>query len=386
MARSIDSLFAQIGEEDVEGGDSTPVAAPSRPEPEPAAEPSAHESAEVEAEGDGEAELEATGPVAVAGKHLMEAVSVYLLGASDQRPALAEAVSAAVEEARSLNALDGLAEALDKLLVHTVPDPEAEAFAREIMSPAVESRMAIRLGFVKDEARRKALIQAYSGLGDSMAEVISDALSATDDRSARSTYVSALVALGRSGMRVVERMVKDSRWFVVRNGVAVLGEVGGEEAVGLLTGTLANEDARVRRETVLSLARIGGKDASGLVVGMLDDAEPAVRAAAARAVSVLKVEDGHRQLMEIVEQGDEDAVIEQALRALGQLGDPAAVPVIEKHAVGSFFSKPPTEIRIAALSALGAIGTPHAMSVVEGAGSDKDADIRSAAQQILSAR
>ncbi len=386
MARSIDSLFAQTGEEDVGEGDSTLGAPRPQPEPEPVAERSAGDSAEVEAGGDGEAEPQMTGPVAVAGKHLAEAVSAYLLGISDQRPALAEAVRAAVEEARSLNALDGLAEAMDALLVQPVPDPEAEAFARELMNPAVESRMGIRLGFVKDEARRHALIEAYSGLGDSMAEVISDALSATDDRSARRTYVSALVALGRSGMRVVERMIEDSRWFVVRNGVAVLGEVGGEEAISLLNGTLANEDPRVRGKTVLSLARIGGEDASMLVVGMLNDHESVVRVAAARAVSVLKVERARRQLMDILEQGDEDAVIEQVLRALGQLGDPVAVLAIEKHAVGSFFSKPATEVRIAALSALGAIGTPHAMSVVEDAGSDKDADVRSAAQQILSGR
>ncbi len=86
--------------------------------------------------------------------------------------------------------------------------------------------------------------------------------------------------------------------------------------------------------------------------------------------------------MDILEKGDEDAVVEQVMRALGQLGDPFAVPLIEKRAVGSFFSKPPVEVRVAALSALGAIGTPHAMSVVEGA---RD-EIRAVVQQILAAK
>ena len=79
-------------------------------------------------------------------------------------------------------------------------------------------------------------------------------------------------------------------------------------------------------------------------------------------------------------------MVEQVVRALGQLGDPFAVPLIEKRAVGSFFYKPSVEVRVAALSALAAIGTPHAMSVVEGATDDKDAKIRAVVQQILSGK
>ena len=92
---------------------------------------------------------------------------------------------------------------------------------------------------------------------------------------------------------------------------------------------------RVRRETVLSLAKIGGEDAAQLVVEMLNDSYADVRTAAARAVSVLKAERAFKPLLGILQIGGDDSVIEQVLRALGQLGDPAAVPLIEKRAVGS---------------------------------------------------
>lgn len=137
---------------------------------------------------------------------------------------------------------------------------------------------------------------------------------------------------------------------------------------------------------MLSLAKIGGEDAALLVIGMLNDSDPDVRATVSRGVSVLKVARAHKPLMDILEKGDEDTVIEQVIRALGQLGDPFAVPLIEKRASGSFFSKLHVEMRVAALSALGAIGTPHAMSVAEGAKDDKDPKVRAAAQQILAAR
>jgi len=317
---------------------------------------------------------------------LDEAVSAYLMATSDQRPDLADALRVVVEEAREANALHGLAGTMDALLVQPVPDPEAEALAEELMNAATQMTMALRLGSLREERERADLVHAYAKLGDPMASAIADALTETDDRLARKTYVSALVALGQSGLRVVEVMLDDSRWFVARNGIAVLGEVGGETTVGHLTGTLAHEDPRVRRETVLSLAKIGGEDASLLVVGMLNDSDPKVRASAARAASVLKVERAHKPLMNILDEGDEDTVIEQVIRALGQLGDPSAVPLIKKKAVASFFSKPPMEIRLAALSALGAIGTPHAMSLVEATEADKDPKIRAVVQQILAAR
>ena len=424
-ARSIDSLFAELEAEEVvedqsaspeepeleaEAAASEPAVESAEPEAEASAPEPVVESAEPEAEAPApepevglpqpevEAEELATvpeiEPEAVSEGEprssvelqLEETTSRYLMATSDQRKSLTEPLRAAVEEARSANALDGLARAMNALLVQPVPDPAAEALAGELMNVVLRMRMAIRLGSVRDERERLALVDAYAKLGDPMATAIADALTETDDRLARKIYVGALVALGQSGMRVVEGMLEDSRWFVARNGVAVLGESGEETAIAHLTGTLAHEDMRVRRETVLSLAKIGGEDAAQLVVGMLNDSEADVRTAAARAVSVLKVDRAFKLLLSILEVGDDDPVIEQVLRALGQLGDPAAVALIEKRAVGSLFYKPSPEVRLAALSALGSIGTPHAMSVVEAAKDDKDPDIRVVVQQILAAR
>ena len=101
---------------------------------------------------------------------------------------------------------------------------------------------------------------------------------------------------------------------------------------------------------------------------------------------LLKVERSYKQLVEIVQQGDEAEVMEQVLRALGGLGDASAVKAIEKRLKGSMFSKPPTGVRIAGLSALAAIGTPHAMSLVEKAKSDKNPEVSSAVGQLLAGR
>ncbi len=161
-----------------------------------------------------------------------------------------------------------------------------------------------------------------------------------------------MVALGDEAMPVVQRMLEDERWFVVRNAVAILGEIGSERAVELVVSTLAHEDARVRREGTLALAKVGGEDAGMLVYGMIEDPDPEVRLAAAMAAGELKVERALKPLLALLEEETDPDVVVGVLHALGQLGDPSAVNAIEKRAVASFFSRRPTAVRIAAYRAL----------------------------------
>lgn len=332
----------------------------------------------------GEAEAEV--PATVRPAPLAAAVSAYLMGMADQRMDLLNPVRSQAAAAIDAGNVDEVAAAVETLLLQPVPDPEAASLARLLITKPLEGRLVLRMGEEKDERRREALIAVLATLGSSMAQTISDALAHTDDRHARRSYVRTLVAMGQEGMTVVEEMLEDKRWFVVRNGVMVLGEVGGATAVSFLTSTLAHADARVRRETVISLARIGGEDSGILALGMLGDSDADVRAGAVRAVGVLKVERALRPLLKLLGDEEQDAVVEQILRSLGQLGDPSAVSAVEKRAVGSFLRKPPKDVRVAAYTALGAIGTPHAMSLVEEARDDKDAGVRSVVAAILSAR
>ena len=317
-------------------------------------------------------------------KVLNEATSQYLEAPIHEREGAQSVLRSAVEASRAAGAFGEIASNVNVLILQGAEDSDIWDLADEFIDEEVLARMVVQLGGVRDEEEREALIQAFMRLGDSVAEAIAHALTNTEDRLARKTYVAALGAFGMAGALAVEKMLRDSRWFVVRNGVAVLGVVGGPSAIEHLAGSLANQHAKVRRETVRSLAKIGGENAGLLVSSMLGDSDPKVRAAAARAVSVLKAERGYKQLIEILKQGDEEAVLEQVLRALGALGDPSAVPAIEKRVKSTIFSRPPKGVRLAGLTALAAIGTPHAISLVKKARTDKDPEISSAAAQLLS--
>ena len=360
------------------------------PEPGLASEPalvdpvaSPVESVSIEVE---ETPVEAEPALVETGNALSEATSQYLEAPIHEREEAQRVLRSAVDTSRAAGALGEIASTVNVLIHQGAGDSDTWDLANEFIDEEVLAGMVVQLGGVRDEEEREALIQAFVKLGDRAAEVIADTLTETEDRLARKTYVAALGAFGTAGAQAVEKMLRDSRWFVVRNGVAVLGVVGGPTAIEHLMGSLANEHAEVRRETVRSLAKIGGENAESLVSSMLGDSDSKVRAAAARAVSALKTERAYKQLIEILKQGDEEAVIEQVLRALGALGDPSAVPEIEKQVKGSLFSRSPTGVRVAGLTALAAIGTPHAMSLVKKARTDKDPEISSVAAQLLTGK
>ena len=295
---------------------------------------------------------------------LARSVSAFLDSPPLEREGKGSAIRTHAAALREANSLDVLADAVERLALGAgdPPDEACVAMGQALLTPGVASRIAARLGIARDEERRAELVEICRRLGHDMVLAISDALSATNDRFSRRAYLDTMVALGDGAMSVVEQMAEDNKWFVVRNAVAILGEVGGERAVELIIGTLAHSDPRVRREGLLALAKVGGEDAGMLVYGMIQDPDPDVRLAAAMAAGELKLERALRPLLGLLDGEADTDVVVGVLRALGQLGDPGAVNAIEKRAVGSFFSRPPTDVRIAAYRALHNIGTPHAKS------------------------
>ena len=321
---------------------------------------------------------------------LASAVERFISGEGD----MAELSQSIRNEASGLHEagnLDPVIDAVERLaLVVPVDDPSHGAceLARSLATPAVSAGLAMRLADARDDERRDHVTRACRCLGDEGPVALAMALAEAGDRSARRNLVEGLVAMGSAGLKQAELMVQEgSSWGVVRNGVAILGELGGERAVEHLMDTVRHHHPKVRRETLTALTRVGGDGANLLVMGALDDEDDEVRATAVRAVAALDLgsERTVKALLTRLDDEENQDVQEEILRALGQFGDPVVVPAIEKRAVGGFFSRPPVSTRIAAYRALAAIGTPRARSLVEAAAKDKDAEVKSVARSLLAA-
>ncbi|MBD0319419.1 MAG: HEAT repeat domain-containing protein, partial [Gemmatimonadetes bacterium] len=150
-----------------------------------------------------------------------------------------------------------------------------------IAEHAVVNELVARLGKARSEDERVGLRSTLLHLGAEVVTPLVRELTAASDLSARRALRDTLVALDSLGVPLLEDMIGDQRWFVVRNMVGILGEIRSADAAEHFARTLLHDDARVRRETILALSKYGDERAVPLLVKALTDREASLRAAAA---------------------------------------------------------------------------------------------------------
>jgi HEAT repeat protein len=257
------------------------------------------------------------------------------------------------------------------------------AIHRVSTRPVIEE-LVQRLGKARSEEERTGLRSTLLHVGaDTVTPLVRELVAATDV-SARRAYRDALVALDHVGVPLLEDMVGDERWFVVRNMVGILGEIRSADAIEHFRRTIEHSDARVRRETVLALSKVGGEEAVPLLAKGLNDTEAALRGAAALGLGLTKLSVAVGPLLNRLPQEGDPEVEVEILRALGRVGDPRAVPVLaERAAGGGFFTRIPSSIRLEATRALGEIGGDAARAVLQRLLRERNAEVREAALKAL---
>jgi len=281
---------------------------------------------------------------------------------------------------------EAAADVVERLLALGATDPESIGLARDLATDAVCDVMIRRLAARDPEEGGPSLVDAARLLGRSMATALGRALARNPARGTRRACVDALIAIGEGASSIAARLADDGRWFVARNGVLVLGEVGGSRAIERVTPALGHAHPRVRREAVHALGKLGGETAAQLVYGMIDDPDPEVRLAAALAAGTMRVERALKPLLNLLDREDDPDVVIAVLTALGQLGDAGAVATIERRAVRSLLSRPPTPVRVAAYRALHAIGSPRARVLLARAADDGDPVVGREVRRLLRMR
>ena len=158
-------------------------------------------------------------------------------------------------------------------------------------------------------------------------------LAGEKDAFARKLLSTTLAKLGPIAIPDLLLALQDERWYMVRNVVAILGQIGEPRTTSHLHPLLWHEDLRIARETIRALARIGGDQAVKSLLQLIDS--------------------GHSELYP------------QTILALGIMRNPAAVPSLVKiiKSRDPFMKK--TELKTSAIKALGRIGAPEAAMELE---------------------
>lgn len=185
------------------------------------------------------------------------------------------------------------------------------------------------LGTLNGVSLRGALAIMAAG-GQATLDRAVEKMALTDNQAVRKRLIQLLGRLGESAVASILAMLNDSRWYVVRNLAAILGDIGSRIAVPELERCLRHPDGRVAKEAIRSLAKIGGQQAEAAVIAILRSTDAALWPQAIASLGGMKSRKALAVLLQIV--CDDDRFLQNlplkcdALAAIAMIGDQQATP------------------------------------------------------------
>ena len=250
----------------------------------------------------------------------IEANYLRLLSASRLQQALAivEGVHwGAIGEGPVADAFRGLASRLAdreavQALVASLPDASPEALT---CAPTLVEHL--------DPGARRHLLEA---------------LAAADERRLRLRLVDLLAKLGSVVARDAAALLSDPRWYVVRNMLLILRQIGDSKSVPAVRKCTTHPDLRVRLEAIHNLFAFDREGSRELLRQALHDADLREAQAAMSLAGKYGIAEAVEPIVAYLRAWDpfgrRRAVRLEAIRALGAIGDPAALDGLKRFRAG----------------------------------------------------
>lgn len=283
---------------------------------------------------------------------------------------------------------DGKAAVATEILIRvtkreqTVEEPEAKRVVgmalRRMAKPVLLRLVATQLP--TNPGVRADLGAVLARAGEDGADVLVDLISDPAHQRDKRMYFDVLVQL-KAGVPTLLHMLTDTRWFVVRNAVDLLGEMHVKEAEGPLTDVLKHEDERVRRAATGALMRLGTTRAMQTIQEALASTVPQMRMEAAAALASRKDAQTVPTLLRALDAERDEEVQAALMLALGRVGTPEALQRLSAAAAAerSLFKRKMPSYRMAAVHGLAESRAPDALEALRALQEDKDAEVRNAA-------
>ncbi|MDO8425976.1 MAG: HEAT repeat domain-containing protein [Deltaproteobacteria bacterium] len=243
----------------------------------------------------------------------------------------------------------------------------------------------------REEPCRSAIQQMLVISGSEAAEFLLDEIIAAPEALIRRNLFNAIVLFGKAVKhQVEERLYKSPEWFVVRQMVALLGEVGDEGSLDSIEAAYNNPEARVKREVLKSLIKIQSPRSTAMLLRTLEEEDEALVTQAIMSLGMLKDSSVIDILGGIALKRGSDSleIKKEAIKALGIIGHPKAVPFLTRILFKRvwFGKKANEEARSLAAYSLGLIGTNDAYEALKEACEGSSGELHTACKRILEKR
>ena len=161
------------------------------------------------------------------------------------------------------------------------------------------------------------------------------ALAEEKDKSRRRRILDLLVSLGPVIAAPARDLLADDRWYVVRNMIVLLQRVGDRSALADIRHAANHYDLRVRLEAIKWLLAYDPEVPQDLLEKAINDPDVKLAEAAIVLAGSYGIKEAADPLLAIVDGfdllGKRRSLRLKALKALGDLGDPAVLPRLDRY-------------------------------------------------------
>ncbi len=268
-----------------------------------------------------------------------------------------------------------------------------EGALRHLLSAPMLELLAIQLPHSTD---RGLLLQLFARAGDAGVNVLVRQLMTTDDSLSRRRYFDSVVAMDIATGELLDAL-NDSRWFVVRNAAALLGEMGVDHADDTLIPLLRHADGRIRIAAARALMRLRTVTSLQALHAVILDPHAEVRRLSAMAFGLAGATVGGgikppaARLASALDRETDDDVASEMLAALGKIGSADAVQRLLRIALpatpdmSDAVAEPRASwMRVAALDALVRARGHQVQPLIDSLKHDADANVAAAAASLPS--
>jgi HEAT repeat protein len=190
--------------------------------------------------------------------------------------------------------------------------------------------------------------------------------------------------LAKARTDLIIPFMDDSRWYLVRNLVYILGRIGQETSMAHIQKSYGHSEPRVRREAVQAAGLIGGPRAIALLTKALKDPDLRIRSMAAINLARAGKKASLPALLEVVQAKDfskrDPSEVKAFFDAVGSIGSNEAIRPLQQilEHKSWFGGGVKDEVRLGAACSLALIGTAEAKAVLQSGVESREEHIRQA--------
>jgi hypothetical protein len=204
--------------------------------------------------------------------------------------------------------------------------------------------------------------------GPRAGEMLLEVLGEEQDRKRRGRLMEVIRGLGDLAMPAVHASLGSDKWYLVRNTLNLLADMGDVDALEPAKACLGHPDGRVRRAAVRATWKLGGPSAAPALAALFPQTDPETQLEIMFAFGQIHAGGAVPLLGQFLnDRRVPDKLRIRATETLGLIGDALAIPFLEEavRRKGRIFtSAEPTEVRVAGCKALAALGTPQALAAL----------------------